>query len=172
MSGHSKWHQIKRKKEATDTKRGQQFTRLAQRIKQAARAGTDPAANRALADAIAQARGANMPQESIDRLLHETTGGTTSVRYEAFGPGGSALIVAGTTDNNNRTVAEVRAVLKKHGGTMGQPGSVMWKFTAAAGGFTAQFPRPLDTASRQQLAELVSELQSHTDVTSVYTDVA
>ncbi|PIT98406.1 MAG: hypothetical protein COT71_00750 [Candidatus Andersenbacteria bacterium CG10_big_fil_rev_8_21_14_0_10_54_11] len=172
MSGHSKWHQIKRKKEATDTKRGRHFTRLAQRIKHAARTGTDPHVNRALADAIQQAKAADMPQENIDRLLRENAGGGTPVRFEGFGPEGIAIVITGNTDNNNRTVAEIRTLLKKHGGTLGQPNSVLWKFTPGNDSYTPRFPQPLAAAARQKLNALVAELQTHPDVTAVCTDAA
>lgn len=128
MSGHSKWHRIKHKKAAADAKRGAQFTKLAQQIKAAARNGTDPSKNNALADAIDHAKAANMPQVNIDRLLSTDADSLKSVTYECFGPGGTSLIVIASTDNTNRTISELRTILKNHGGSPGQTGSVMWKF--------------------------------------------
>ncbi len=130
MSGHSKWSQIKHKKEVTDAKRGQQFTQLANQIKIASRAGKDPSTNHALADAITHAKKANMPQANIDRLLSsENEKSFKKITYEAFGPGGASLLIITETDNHRRTVAELRTILTNHNGTLGNPGSTLWKFT-------------------------------------------
>lgn len=129
MSGHSKWHRIKHKKEATDARRGQQFTRLVNQIKQAATAGTDPQKNPILAEAISRAKAANMPQANIERLLTgDKNAKQEEVTYEAFGPYGTSLLIITRTDNRRRTVAELRTILTKHQGTLGEPGSVQWKF--------------------------------------------
>lgn len=139
MSGHSKWQQIKRKKAVTDAKRGQEFTRLASQIKIAARAGADPANNPALAEAISRAKAANMPQANIDRLLNRQADGWEEVIYEAFGPSGASLLISARTNNTNRTITEIRVILKRHDGRLGQPGSVAWKFTPRS---VAYFPAP------------------------------
>lgn len=171
MSGHSKWSKIKRKKEATDAKRGQQFTKLALTIKQAAAADNNPSSNAPLNEAIKRAKQANMPQENIDRLLAKAdTSNLESVTYEAFGPAGTALIIQAATDNPRRTVAEVRAILKNHQAQMGQPGSVMWKFTAADNTYTPQYPTTLDPETKDKLAALVDELNKHSDIQNVITD--
>lgn len=130
MSGHSKWSQIKHKKETTDAKRGQRFTHLAAQIKIASRAGKNPSTNHALADAIAHAKKANMPQANIDRLLAGANDKPSKeIIYEAFGPSGASLLIITQTDNHRRTVAELRAILTSHNGTLGNPGSTLWKFT-------------------------------------------
>jgi YebC/PmpR family DNA-binding regulatory protein len=130
MSGHSKWSQIKHKKEVTDAKRGQRFTLLSSQIKIASRAGKDPKTNRALADAIAHAKKANMPQDNIDRLLSSANDKPSKeIIYEAFGPAGVSLLIITETDNHRRTVAEIRAILTDHNGTLGNPGSTLWKFS-------------------------------------------
>jgi transcriptional/translational regulatory protein YebC/TACO1 len=170
MSGHSKWRQIKRKKEATDAKRGQEFTRLAMHIKQAARAGTDPATNAALAEAIAHAKRANMPQANIDRLLSATNTPTSEIVYEAFGPAGAALLIIARTDNNRRTVAEIRRILKGHGGSLGTHGSVIWKFTRQPEGYTPQYPQNLPPAAREEITQLTRELGTIADIEQVVTD--
>jgi YebC/PmpR family DNA-binding regulatory protein len=134
MSGHSKWSTIKRQKGANDAKRGQLFTKLAREITVAARSGLpDPDANVRLRMAIQKARGENMPKENIDRAIERATGGAggdniDEVFYEGFGPGGIALMIQAMTDNRNRTVSEVRAVLTRSGGTLGENGSVSWMF--------------------------------------------
>lgn len=129
MSGHSKWHKVKHRKAATDSKRSKSFARLSREIKVAARAGKDPATNASLRDAIERARQANVPQANIDRLLSDQTDNQQSVIYEGYGAGGVAILVSAETDNTNRTVSELRTLFKKHGGRLGEPGSVRWKFS-------------------------------------------
>jgi YebC/PmpR family DNA-binding regulatory protein len=134
MAGHSKWAQIKRKKAVNDKKRGRMFTRLIREITVAAReGGGDPEANPRLRLAIDTAKAANMPLDNIERAILRGTGDLEGVAYEemtyeGYGPGGVALYLETLTDNLNRTVAEVRHVLEKHGGNLGQSGSVAWQF--------------------------------------------
>lgn len=134
MAGHSKWAQIKRKKAANDAKRGSMFTKLIREITVAARAGGgDPAFNPRLRLAIETAKAANMPSDNIERAIKRGTGelegvSYEEVTYEGYGPGGVALYIETLTDNANRTVAEIRHILNKHGGSLGQSGSVAWQF--------------------------------------------
>ena len=135
MSGHSKWSSIKHRKAAADAKRGQQFTKLARAITVAAReGGGDPDANPALATAVQKARDASMPKDSIQRAIDRGTGegadaaAIERVVFEGYGPGGAAILVEALTDNRNRTSAEVRHAFSKHGGSLGEPGSVAWIF--------------------------------------------
>ncbi len=135
MSGHSKWAQIKRQKGVNDAKRGQMFTKLAREITVAARqGGGDPETNFRLRLATQRARSMNMPQENITRAVARATGGADGaaqleeVTYEGYGPGGVAIFVEALTDNRNRTVAEVRNVLTRNGGSLGENGSVAWIF--------------------------------------------
>jgi YebC/PmpR family DNA-binding regulatory protein len=133
MSGHSKWSTIKRQKGAADAKRGAVFTKIGNMIAIAARSGTDPAMNPALAMAIDKAKAANMPaaniQRAIDRVADKSAAALEEVVYEAYGPGGVGLIIEAATDNKNRTFPEVRTALTKHGGTIAEPGSVSFQFT-------------------------------------------
>ena len=129
MSGHSKWHRIKHQKAATDSKRSKLFGRLSQDIKAAAQDSPNPDKNARLREAIERARAANLPQANIDRLLSTSSAATKTVTYEGYGPGGAALLINAATDNQNRTVSEIRSLLKKHGGTLSEPGSVQWKFS-------------------------------------------
>ena len=133
MSGHSKWSTIKRQKEATDAKRGAVFTKIGNQIALAAKGGTDPDINSALALAIEKAKAANMPaaniQRAIDRVKDKNSAVLEEVMYEAYGPGGIGIIVEAATDNKNRTFPEVRTALTKNGGTMADPGSVAFQFT-------------------------------------------
>ncbi len=133
MAGHNKWSKIKRDKGVNDAKRGAVFTKLGNMIAIAARGGTDPAMNSALALAIEKARQANMPkdniQRSIDRAADKNAAVLEEITYEGYGPGGIGIIIETATDNRNRTYPEVRTALTKNGGTMADAGSVMFQFT-------------------------------------------
>ena len=135
MSGHSKWHQIRRQKGVNDAKRGQLFTRLGRELVVAVRegGGGDPDANFRLRMAIQRARAANMPMDNIDRTIKRATGaeGAASfdeIVYEGYAPGGAAIMIQAMTDNRNRTVAEVRNAMSKNGGNLGEAGCVDWIF--------------------------------------------
>ena len=134
MSGHSKWSTIKRKKAAIDSKRGKIFTTLIKEITIAAReAGGDAGTNPRLRQAVSSARDANMPQDNIKRAIMKGTGELPGVTYEecayeGFGPGGVAIFMEVLTDNKNRTVAEIRHLITKYGGNLGENGSVSWMF--------------------------------------------
>ncbi len=135
MSGHSKWSSIKHKKGAADAKRGQRFTKLAKAITVAAReGGGDPDANPSLATAIQKAKDESMPKANIERAIDRGTGEgddavvVERIQFEGYGPGGAAILVDALTDNRNRTSAEVRHAFTRHGGSLGEPGSVAWMF--------------------------------------------
>lgn len=133
MSGHSKWETIKRAKGANDAKRGAVFTRIGNLIAVAARGGTDPSMNPALALAIEKAKQANMPnanvQRAIDRVNDKNAAALEEITYEGMGPGGVGIIIETATDNRNRTFPEVRNALAKNGGRIADAGSVMFQFT-------------------------------------------
>ncbi len=134
MAGHSKWAQIKRKKGVTDAKRGQLFTKLGREIAVAVRAGGSKLEeNAALRLAVERARASNMPNTNIERAIERASGGVDGsqleeIRYEAYGPGGAALLIDSLTDNRNRTVAEVRAALTRAGTNIAEAGAVSWLF--------------------------------------------
>jgi len=135
MAGHSKWAGIKHKKAIVDARRGKLFTKLARAITVAAKeGGGDPDGNPALALAIQKAKDASMPKENIERAIAKGTGAGTdaealeTVIYEGYGPGGVAMLVEAVTDNRNRTGAEIRHLFSKHGGNLGEPGSVAYLF--------------------------------------------
>ena len=135
MSGHSKWHTIKHKKGAADAKRGKVFTRLIKELTVAARSGGgDPGMNPRLRTIIAAAKEVNMPADNIKKAIQRGTGELPGIiyeeiTYEAYGPGGSALIIETMTDNKNRTVGELRHMLEKHAGNLGATNSVAWMFS-------------------------------------------
>ena len=134
MSGHSKWHSIKHKKGAADAKRGKVFTRIIKELTVAARdGGGDPDSNPRLRTVVADAKAANMPADNIKRAIRRGTGeepgvSYEEVTYEAYGPGGAALLIEVLTDNTNRAVGEIRHLLSKHGGNLGTTNSVAWLF--------------------------------------------
>jgi YebC/PmpR family DNA-binding regulatory protein len=134
MSGHSKWSQIKRQKGANDAKRGAVFTKVGREITIAARAGGgDPDANYRLRLAVDKARSVNMPADNIKRAIERATGGSAAeqfeeIVYEGYGPGGVAILVEAATDNRNRTVADVRSLFAKAGGSLAGAGAVAWQF--------------------------------------------
>ncbi len=135
MSGHSKWHTIKHKKGALDAKRGKIFTKLIKEITVAARVGGsgDVDQNARLRKVVTDAKGMNMPNDTIDRAIKRGTGELEGVNYdeityEGYGIGGVAVLVETMTDNRNRTVAEIRHIFSKNGGNMGEAGSVAWMF--------------------------------------------
>lgn len=165
MSGHSKWSTIKHKKAATDAKRAQIFTKLAREVTAAARAGgADPTMNATLRLAIQRARDANMPNDNIKRAIDRGAGGgdgadLLEIQYEAYGPAGTAILLQTVTDNRNRTVADVRALLSRNGGTLAENGAVAWQFDLR-GVVTV---RPPD--GDQEAAELVAIEAGAIDIT-------
>jgi YebC/PmpR family DNA-binding regulatory protein len=135
MSGHSKWSSIKHKKAIVDSRRGAQFTKLARAVTVAAReGGGDPDSNAALENAVRKAKAASMPKDNIERAIAKGTGeggeadALETVVYEGYGPAGVALLVETVTDNRNRTGPDVRNLFTKHGGSLGEPGSVAYLF--------------------------------------------
>ena len=159
MSGHSKWATIKRKKGAADAKRGQVFTRLTREIVMAAReGGGDPDSNFRLRLAVEKARAQNMPKENIERAIKRGTGEGKDgvvyeeVMYEGYAPNGVAVLIECVTENRNRTVAEVRHMLSRSGGTLGEGGSVGWQFKRVA-----YFTVPGDEALVDKVFEIAVE---------------
>jgi len=134
MSGHSKWHNIKLKKGKVDAQRGALFTKLSKEIILAVKGGSsDPEANYRLKMAVEKARENNMPQDNIKRAIARASGADGAkeieeIRYEGYGPAGVAVVIDAATDNRNRTASELRFLFTRHGGTLGETGSVGWMF--------------------------------------------
>lgn len=159
MSGHSHWATIRRKKGAADAKKGAIFTRLAREIVLAARTGgSDPGGNVSLALAIERARAQNMPKDNIERAIRRGTGedkdGTEieEITYEGYAPNGVALMISCVTDNRNRTVADVRHILNRSGGSLAEGGAVAWQFNRKA-----YFSFPLGKRDQDSIFELAVE---------------
>ena len=177
MSGHSKWATIKRKKGATDAKRGQLFTKLTREIQVSAReGGADADSNFRLRLAVQRARAENMPLENIQRAIQRGAGageGGASfeeIMYEGYGPNGVAILVQALTDNRNRTVAEVRSIFTKSGGSLGEAGSVAWMFDQR--GLIVVEPKPGDDPDEISLTAIdagAEDVQADEDQVEVIT---
>ena len=134
MAGHSKWANIKHRKEAQDNKKGKIFTKIARELTVAAKiGGGDPASNSRLRLALDKARSANMPKDNVERAIKKGTGEGNDqvfedITYEVYAPGGVGILVKTLTDNRNRTIMEVRTVITKRGGSMAEAGAVAWQF--------------------------------------------
>ncbi len=178
MSGHNKWSQIKHKKEVVDGKRSKLFSGLVKTIQlEARKAGGDRSAP-GLKVAIERARTANMPNENIDRAVKTATEvgaeNLEEVLYEAYGPGGIAIIITAITDNNNRTNQEIKHLLSEYGGALTVAGGVMWAFEKKGGVWQAKIVRPPLTESViiEQFEKLITALEEHSDVERVISDIS
>lgn len=176
MSGHSKWSTIKRQKGAADIKRGQTFTKLANAITIAVRegGGGDPTSNFRLRLAIDQARAANMPKENIQRAIDRGIGRggggqLESVVYEGYGPGKVALVIEATTDNKNRTTAEIKKIIELSGGNFVSPGAVSWMFTDEGLLTVAKDGKSFDEVFEISAEAGAEDVEDAGDVVNVYT---
>ena len=178
MSGHSKWSTIKRKKGATDAKRGKIFTKFARELQFAARDGADPNFNFRLRLIIDKAKAENMPKDNIERAIRRGAGigddgmVLEEITYEAYGPHGVALLLQVVTDNRNRTISEIRRALTRGGGSLGESGSVAWLFDAKG-----YIMLPMDGLDEDMVFELALEAGAEDvvfgeDTTEVFTEPA
>ena len=177
MSGHSKWANIQHRKGRQDDKRGKEFTKAAKEIIIAAKNGGDPASNSRLRAAIAAAKSINLPKDKIEAAIRKGTGQDAGgdiieINYEGYGPGGVAVIVETATDNRNRTVAEIRHLMSKGGGSMGENGCVSWKFERKG---VIQFSKEKYTEDQLMEAALeagADDLRDEGDVWEIQTAMA
>lgn len=172
MAGHSKWSQTKRKKAADDGKRSKIFARLSKEILMESKNSKGNLSSPGLRNAIEAARKENMPKETIDRAIAkgaDSTGGDfIDVLYEAYGPGGCALLIEGQTDNNNRTTQEMRHLLSKNGGVFAERGAAMWAFQKSDEGYAPTITVKLSEDDEEKLSELIELLSAHDDIENVY----
>ncbi|HEY4506630.1 MAG TPA: YebC/PmpR family DNA-binding transcriptional regulator [Candidatus Paceibacterota bacterium] len=173
MSGHSKWSQIKHKKEVSDQKKGQVFSKLAKKILIAAREGSDPSSNYKLQSVIEEARSVNMPKDNIERAIIRASDKNATELYEiviqAMGPGGIALVVEGITDNKNRTINEIKHILSDTGFRVVPEGSLNWMFSSEKNPIS-----PINITDQEihnKLNSLVEILRDNEDVENVYTNL-
>ena len=177
MSGHSKWANIQHRKGRQDAKRGKEFTKAAKEIIIAAKNGGDPASKSRLRAAIAAAKSINLPKDKIEAAIRKGTGQDAGgdiieINYEGYGPGGVAVIVETATDNRNRTVAEIRHLMSKGGGSMGENGCVSWKFERKG---VIQFSKEKYTEDQLMEAALeagADDLRDEGDVWEIQTAMA
>jgi len=175
MAGHSKWAKLKHKKGITDAKKSALFSKLVRFIQVEAKKARGDRSSPGLRAAVEKAKAANMPNDNIDRAIEKASqsGELEAVSYEAYGPGGCALIIEGYTDSRNRTSQELKHILSQNGGSLANPGAAIWAFTKnAEGKLEAQTPIELSDDDGQKLADLVEALEEHDDVNEVYTNAA
>lgn len=174
MAGHSHWKQIKEHKGVADKKRGALFGKLLRAIAAAAKHEPNPQFNPRLRTTLEKARAAGVPQENIERALARTSasaGELEELIIEAYGAGGTALLIEAITDNRNRTIAEVKLIIKENGARLAEPGSVRWAFEESGGEFHPKFPQKVNDADRDTLAALVAALGEHDDIQRVTTNM-
>ena len=175
MSGHSKWAKIKHKKAATDSRKSKVFSKLVRYISVEAKKAKGDRNAPGLRLAIEKARAENMPADNIDRAINKAAGEGVELEtltYEAYGPGGAALIIEGYTDNRNRTSQEIKHLLSENGGALASPGAAMWAFSRSDEGLTPTTTTDLSDEDLEKLAVLVDALEEHDDVNNVYTNAA
>ncbi|MEK6841253.1 MAG: YebC/PmpR family DNA-binding transcriptional regulator [Patescibacteria group bacterium] len=180
MSGHSKWSQIKRKKEITDAKKGRVFSKLAKLIEVAAKKGTDIKINISLKTVIDSAKAVNMPAINIERAIKKGGGldkegsNLEEVVYEAYGPGGVAIMIEAITSNKNRTVAEIKHILSKNGAGLSGSGGVRWMFERKIENgelkWLSKQTIKLSPDDEKKLEVLMEELDEDEDVSEVFTN--
>lgn len=174
MAGHSKWKQIKHKKESLDKGRSRLFSKLTNIIQVAARDGADPQFNPVLRNAIAQAKRQNLPQATIERAVQKAKerDGLESLLVEAYGPEGTGLLIEAITDNRNRTVNELKSLFKSYETKLAEPGSLSWAFEKEARGYRPRFERPVSEATRDKVSRLIEALEERDDIKSVHSSIA
>ncbi len=174
MAGHSKWAKLKHTKGKTDTQKSKLFSKLVKiisiELKQAKGDKTAPGVR----TAIEKAKAANMPSDNIERALAKADEKELEkVVYEAYGPGGCAVIIEGYTDSRNRTSQELKHLLSQHGGSIANPGAAMWAFQKnAEGKLEPLSPIELSDEDAQKMADLSDALEEHDDVSEIYTSAA
>ncbi|MDO8604128.1 MAG: YebC/PmpR family DNA-binding transcriptional regulator [bacterium] len=174
MSGHNKWSQIKNKKAVTDGKRSKIFGKFSKLIALESKKAAGNLASAGLRAVIERAKKENMQNELIERAVKKGAGGDAgdmiSVLYEAYGPGGCAMLIEGLTDNNNRTVAEIKHLLSKRGLALAGQGAALWAFSKSADRYEPQTTVPLSDEDGEALSSLLEELDDNDDIQEVYTN--
>lgn len=173
MAGHSHWAGIKHQKEITDKKRGVVFSKLLVAISAAVKGEPNPDFNPRLRSAIDKAKSLNVPSDNIARAIKramEPGAAIEDLLFEAYGPGGVAILILAASDNSNRAVAEVKNILNKTGGKWAESGSVLWGFEKDAEEWTPKFPLEISVEDKEKLLKIVGALFDHEDVQNVITN--
>jgi len=177
MSGHSKWNNIKNRKEAVDAQKSKNFAQVTKQIRVAVKEGKsgDPQFNASLRSALEKARAVNLPKDkvaiAIERGLGKSASGVSlqEILYEGFGPGGEGLLIQALTDNPNRTSADVKFVFSRSGGSLGGPGCASYLFERTKDGFVPKMPMSLDPDQTNKLTAIIDALIEIEDIEDVYT---
>lgn len=176
MAGHSKWAKLKHVKGKTDADKAKLFSKLVRFITVEVKKAKGDKNAPGVRTAVEKARAANMPLDNIERALSKASGDGAEleqVTYEAYGPGGCALVLEAYTDNRNRTVQELKHLLALNGGTLANPGAALWAFQKnAEGKLEAMMPIELSDEDAQKMAELSDALEEHDDINEIYTNAA
>ena len=176
MAGHSKWAKLKHVKGKTDAQKAKLFSKLVRFITVEVKKAKGDKNAPGVRTAVEKARAANMPLDNIERALSKASGDGAEleqVTYEAYGPGGCALVIEAYTDNRNRTVQELKHLLGTHGGTLANPGAALWAFQKnAEGKLEAMMPIELSDEDAQKMAELSDALEEHDDINEVFSNAA
>ncbi|MBI2610631.1 YebC/PmpR family DNA-binding transcriptional regulator [Candidatus Kaiserbacteria bacterium] len=174
MAGHSKWAQIKRQKEKTDAAKSGLWSKLGKRITVESKKAKGDMNAPNLRSAIELAKYANMPKGNIERAVARGTSADAAaleaVTYEAYGPGGAAIVIEALTDSRNRTSQEIKHILSKNGLALASPGSALWAFEKTTEGYEPKTNVPLSDADNEQLIKILEEIDAHDDVENVYTN--
>jgi len=175
MSGHSHWAGIKHKKEITDQKRAKVFSKLLALISAAAKTEPDPNFNPRLRTAIATAKEMAVPQDNIERAVKKASEAGNNLEellFEAYGPGGIAILIEAVCDNKNRAVQEIKTILRDNNGKWADSGSVQWAFEKSETGYKPKFPQDIPEADAEKLVTLIEALHDNDNVQNVYTNAA
>ena len=175
MAGHSKWAKVKHRKAITDARKSKIFSKLVRYVQVEAKKARGDKNAPNLRAAIEKARAANMPRDVIERAISKASADGAqleAVTYEAYGPGGAALVIEGYSDNRNRTSAEIKHLLSTNGGSLAAPGAAMWAFTKGPEGLAPATTVELGEEDLEKLAQLVDEVEEHDDINDVYTNAA
>jgi YebC/PmpR family DNA-binding regulatory protein len=174
MAGHSKWAKLKHQKGKTDAQKSKLFSKLVRFISVEAKKAKGDRSSPGLRAAIEKARAENMPSENIDRAIEKaaSSGELEPVVYEAYGPGGVALVIEGYTDSRNRTAQEIKHLLSTHGVELANPGAASWAFTRTQGKLEPQTTIEVSEEDGIKLSALVDALEEHDDINEVYTNAA
>ncbi len=174
MSGHNKWSKIKRQKGETDAQKSKIYGKMVKLITTEAKKSGGNVSSPGLKSAIEKAKAANVPKDNIERAIKKFSEGGAAmeaITYEAYGPGGCALVIDVLTDNHNKAAQEVKAILSRHGYSLAGIGSATWAFMHTPGaGWVAQSTIPLTDEDGEKLGELIDDLEENDEVQDIYTN--
>ena len=174
MSGHNKWSKIKHKKAASDAKKSKIYSKLVKLIHTESKIANGDVNSPGLRAVIEKAKGENMPKDTIDRAVKKGASSDTAamerVVYEAYGPGGCALVITGLTDNKNRTAAEIKHLLSKNGLSLAAPGSASWAFQKEGADWVPNQMTSISCEDGEKLERIIDDIEDNDDVQEVYTN--